>query len=74
MTQKEEILRIFREHKNQMTLGLMLCYPWGYEARARFSELRREGYTILCEKGEKASSNVYTIVPPLKNGQLRFFP
>lgn len=71
-TQKEEILRVFRNHNYQMTLGLILCYPWGYKFTSRASELRRDGYTVTCQKAKQPSNNLYIIVPPAEDGQLRF--
>lgn len=75
MTQHEQILKTFAEHGNVMTLGQILSYRWGYEARARFTELRRQGYTITCTKGKKPSENTYTLSQPFEvepSGQLNF--
>jgi hypothetical protein len=72
MTQKEEIIRVFRNHNYRMTLGVILCYPWGYKFTSRASELRKEGYVVLCEKAKHPSDNLYRIIPPAKNGQIQF--
>lgn len=61
MTHRESILAAFRQNGNRMTLGYILQHSWGYEVRARFTELRREGYTITCTKGKTASENLYTL-------------
>lgn len=72
MSRKDEIIEAFKNHRWQMSLGHMLCYPWGYKATSRFSELRDLGYTIECVKGKKPSENVYKITPPDDSGQMRF--
>lgn len=71
-SQKEEIIEAFKRNHFRMQLGHILKFPWGYEARARFSELRQEGYTITCEKAKKPSDNLYILIPPDKNGQTSF--
>lgn len=68
---KEQILESFERASWGMRLGDILKYPWGYEARARFAELRKEGYVITCTKGKTPSDNWYTIIPP-EGDQLRF--
>lgn len=72
MTTQEQIIDAFRRNHYRMTLGHILCYKWGYEARARFSELRKEGYVILCQKARRASDNLYILAEPEKTGQLKF--
>jgi len=72
MSHREDILEAFRRNKGRMALGHILKYPWGYEFRARATELRKEGYIILCEKGKTPSDNMYTLSEPEKSGQLRF--
>lgn len=72
MTHRDDLLTLFRLHGYALTLGEILKHPCGYECRARFTELRREGYTITCEKGKTASENVYRLMPPEDSGQLRF--
>lgn len=61
-TQKEHLLRLFSENGNQLTLGMILNTPLAAEYRARFSELRKEGYEIICiPSKEKKSDNLYTL-------------
>lgn len=72
MTLKDQIIKAFESNRYQMQLGHILKYPWGYEARARFTELRKEGYTIICQKAKDPSDNLYTMIPPEKDGQMRF--
>lgn len=72
MTLKDQIIKAFENNHWQMQLGHILKFPWGYEARARFSELRKEGYVITCEKAKKPSDNMYRMFPPNKNGQTSF--
>lgn len=72
MTHRESILAAFRENGNWMTLGYILRHPWGYEFRARVTELRRQGYKIECIKAKTPSENVYrllhkpTVLAPIK--------
>lgn len=72
MTYKAQILEAFKRNNNRMQLGHILKYPWGYEIRARFTELRSEGYAVICERAKKASENMYILIPPDKNGQTRW--
>lgn len=71
MTHKESILDAFRKNNGKMTLGYILSHPWGYEFRARATELRREGFTIICEKAKHPSENTYRLTPP-DGQQMRF--
>lgn len=71
MNYKQQIISAFYNNGYRMRLGDILKFPWGYEARARFTELRKEGYTIICQKAKKASDNLYTMVPPEPDGQMR---
>lgn len=71
MTQKELLLDLFRRNGNRLTLGEILKYPYGYEARARFTELRRAGYRISFVRGATPSANAYHLFEPEPNGQLR---
>ena len=63
MTQKQEILKAFSENNNVLTLGQMLHYTWGYTARNRISELRKDGYKIETFKGDRPGLNGYRLVP-----------
>lgn len=72
MTHREAIIEAFRRNKGRMALGHILKFPWGYEFRARATELRKAGYIITCEKGVRPSDNMYTLVEPEETGQLRF--
>ena len=69
--QKEQIVDAFRANGWKMTLGYMLKFPWGYEFRARATELRKKGFTITCERAKNPSDNVYRIIPPDATGQMR---
>lgn len=62
MTQKEQALQMFRENNNQLTLREIMKTNLGCEYRARFSDLRREGYKINCERAKKPSDNTYTLI------------
>lgn len=72
MSHREAIIEAFRRNNGRMALGHILKYQWGYEFRARATELRKQGYTILCEKGKTPSDNMYTLIEPEESGQLRF--
>lgn len=63
MTQTQKILEAFRENNNQMTLGYILSHSWGYEFRARITELRRDGFEIMYQRGKRPSENLYTLIP-----------
>ena len=66
MTQCDQLVALFREHGWTMTLGQLLQYPVGYKCTSRFSDLRKQGYLIVCEKGATPSLNRYTMVIPLQ--------
>jgi len=72
VSHREAIIEAFRRNNGRMALGHILKYPWGYEFRARATELRKEGYIIQCEKGKTPSENIYTFVEPDESGQMRF--
>lgn len=63
MTQKESILQAFTAHGNKLTLRFILEHTWGYEFRARFTDLRHEGYRIEFTRGATPGENLYTLVP-----------
>ena len=44
---------------------------WSYEFRARATDLRKKGYTIVCKRGTIPSFNQYTLTAPDANGQVR---
>lgn len=69
MTLRNQILSTFYNNKNRMRLGDILRYPWGYEFRARATELRKEGYQVICERAKRPSDNLYILIPPEENGQ-----
>jgi hypothetical protein len=71
VTQRDLLLDLFRRNGNRLTLGQILEHPFGYEARARFTELRGMGYRIVCEKKNPPSLNLYTLSEPEANGQMR---
>jgi len=78
MTQRELLLEMFKNHGNCLTLGQIMQTTLAAEYRARFTELRHEGFTISLERGKKASDNLYRLVhrEPVKyeiepSGQMR---
>lgn len=77
VTQREQVIDLFQRHGYRLTLGQILQTTLAAEYRARFTELRREGYTITCTKGKTASENLYTLEAPTifqieANGQVAF--
>lgn len=69
-TQRQQIFETFQFYGYRMTLGQILKYPWGYEARARFAELRQEGHEITYHRGKTPSEGLYVMTPPADiNGQ-----
>ena len=68
LTQKEHLLKLFRDNHRVMTLGEILRSPVGYEWRARATELRRQGYKIeLIERHPEApSANIYQLSEPIE--------
>lgn len=74
MTHEDQIVEAFKRNNWRMELGHILKYEWGYEFRARATELRQKGYVIQVWRAHKpatASSNLYVMIPPDKNGQMQ---
>ena len=74
MTQHEAILDLFRRNGNRLTLGQLMQPPLGREHSARMAELRKQGYRFICHFANKkngASQNVYELIEPEANGQMR---
>lgn len=75
MTQRERIVEFFRGRNHQATLSQLLDAGF-YECRARFTELRHNGYTItVAQDRENPGRNLYTMIEPLQvrfdaNGQM----
>lgn len=70
MSHREAILEFFRARGGRATLGEILRHPFGYEFRARATELRRQGYRIDCVKAKKPSENLYVLSAPARPGEL----
>jgi hypothetical protein len=70
MTQKEIILKAFKDNGNHLTLGYVLTFPWGYKFASRCADLRKDGYVIVCEEKPRPSDNVYRLIEVDKTGQL----
>lgn len=65
MTHAQSIIEAFRNNGNRMTLGYILSHPWGYEFRARATELRKSGFRIdLIRRGKIPSENLYEMQEP----------
>ena len=63
---KEMIVDWFKARNGFATLGEILKSgePWSYEVRARFTDLRRAGYTITCDRGPRPGENLYRLHGP----------
>lgn len=72
MTQHEQLIELFRRNGYRVTLGQIMQTTLAAEYRARMTELRKDGFVILCTKGKQASDNVYQMTEPEPTGQLRF--
>ena len=72
MTQKEQLLDLFRQYGGTLTLGQIMQTTLGCEYRARMTDLRHEGYVIAYERGKIASENKYHLIQKDSDGQLRF--
>jgi hypothetical protein len=72
MTQREELLDLFRRHGHALTLRQILESRVGYEWRARATELRDLGHQITLERGRAPSDNLYRLIEPETSGQTRF--
>ena len=69
MSQTDQLLMLFREHGNRLTLGEMLD-NWrriGSNETGRISDLRRAGYIIECkEDRDLPTANLYILRDPVK--------
>ena len=72
MTQHEQLIGLFKRHGWRVTLGQILQTTLAAEYRARMTDLRKHGFTILCQKGKTPSENTYTMIAPEDCGQMRF--
>ena len=70
MSQKTDLLNLFRSNRNTLTLNQILNTSLAAEYRARMTDLRKEGYIIVCERAKKPSENIYTLVETEQNGQI----
>jgi hypothetical protein len=61
LTQKECLLRFFRNNDNRLTLGQLLVTTLAAEYRARMTELRRDGYGIELVRGKRPENNLYIL-------------
>ena len=72
MTQHQQLIELFRRNGHRITLRQIMQTTLAAEYRARMTELRKDGFVILCTKGKQASDNVYQMTEPEPTGQLRF--
>ena len=58
----------FKARNGFATLGEILNSgePFAWEIRARFTELRKEGWTITCDRGPRPSENLYRLSEPVE--------
>lgn len=65
MTQRQALLDLFKANGNRLTLGQIMGTTLAAEYRARMTELRQEGYSIVCKtKPGSPSENLYTLTEP----------
>lgn len=62
MTQKETLLKMFRDKNGWLTLSEILNTQLAAEYRARMTDLRHDGFVIAFERGKRPSENVYRLV------------
>ena len=70
--QAQDLVKLFSEHGYRLTLHQIMQTSFAAEYRARITEIRQEGYTVTCERGETPGENTYRMIPPDKNGQIRW--
>lgn len=73
MTQKEQLLDLFRKYGGTVTLGQIMQTTLAAEYRARMTDLRHQGYVIAFERGKTPSENKYFLIEKDDNGQLRMY-
>lgn len=73
MTHLEMIAAWFMRRGGRATLRDILNSgePWMHEWNARKTDLRGKGFVVLLERGKTKSDNLYTVIPPEANGQMR---
>lgn len=64
MSQKSEVLEMFKNNGGKVTLAQFLNTKLAAEYRARITELRHDGYVITCHRGDRPSGNVYSLSDP----------
>lgn len=64
MSQKTDLIKLFRANGGRLTLGQIMKTHLAAEYRARISDARRDGYVILCDDKDKPSpsENVYILI------------
>ena len=68
MTQCEQVVALFKENGNILTLGKIMQTTLAAEYRARFSNLRKQGYQIelIFQDKKYPSHNTYRLLAPVK--------
>lgn len=68
MRQIDRLLQWFVKRNNFATLHeiMMSGEPWVWEVRARFTDLRKQGYKVTCDRAKRPSENLYRITHPVK--------
>lgn len=76
MTRNDGLLYLFRSNGNRLTLGQILgnYHLVGSKYTSRLDDLRKRGYSIVCEEcRERPTENVYTLVEFKNDGAQRTF-
>lgn len=64
VTQIEQLIKLFRENGNRLTLGQILNTTLAAEYRARMTDIRNsQRYEIKFQRGKCPSENLYTLIP-----------
>lgn len=73
MTQHAQLIDLFKQNGNRLTLGQIMQTTLACEYRARMTDLRKQGYQFILRRGKIASANEYVMVEPFtveENGQV----
>lgn len=62
--QSTKLIELFRQHQWMLTLRDIMRTELAAEYRARITELRHEGFTIVCIRGKTPSENSYSMTLP----------
>lgn len=70
MTQREQLLTLFHDNGDRITLAQILNTSLAAEYRARITELRHAGHIVTLERGKTVGENIYRLFKSETTGQL----